>query len=121
MRVYNKKIETSVTMNASFNSAALQLYQMYGFSIQAVWTGTPNGTFKLQCSSDPVTQINTPPVAPTNWSDVATSSQAVSAAGDYTWNVFEVMYNWVRLVYTDASGGSSTAVLTSAVFNGKGP
>lgn len=121
MKTYNIQIATAVPMNANFASPALQLKNMYGYAIQAKWTGTPTGTFKLQASCDPL-EINTMTefVTPTHWTDIATSSYAVTAAGDYMWNVFDVMYNFVRLVYTDGSGGTSTAVISLAIFNGKG-
>lgn len=122
MQVYNKQIESNVVMNTTITSAAMQLKNMYGYSIQVVFTGTPTGTFKLQASSDPL--YSGPPGAnpaePTNWTDVTNSPYAVTAAGNYMWNVFDTMYNYVRLVYSDTSGGTSTAVLTSAIFNGKG-
>lgn len=129
MKNYNIQIATTqggtslIPMNANFASFALQCYDTFGYSIQAEWTGTPTGTFKLQCSDDPVPQgpLSTPltGAAPTNWTDVADSSQAVSAAGNYTWNVSNVQYTWVRLVYTDGSSGMSTATFR-ARFNSKG-
>lgn len=93
---------------------------MYGYSIQAVWTGTPTGTFKLQASCDPCNPYEPNQYVPINWTDIANSSAAVSAAGNFTWNIFWASYNWVRMVYTDGSGGTSTAVLTSVLFNAKG-
>jgi hypothetical protein len=63
---------------------------------------------------------NASPFTPTNWVDITNSPYAVSAAGNYMWNVFDTMYNWVRVVYTDSSGGTSTAVITQCNFNGKG-
>lgn len=119
MKVYNKQIVTNAVMNATINSLPMQLYNMFGYSIQAVWTGTPTGSFKLQGSSEYVEQSNTNGYAPTNWDDIAGSTYAVTAAGSNSWNVDGAMYNWVRLVYTDGSGGASTAVL-NAIFNGKG-
>jgi hypothetical protein len=120
MKIYNKPLTLSGTvMNTTITSQPQELTQMFGYSIQVVFTGTPTGTFKLQASSDP--QGNLPGAAgPTHWSDITGSPYAVSAAGNYMWNVFDVMYNYVRLVYTDASGGASTAVITFAVLNGKG-
>ena len=58
MRVYNVPniIPASTVLNATINSQAMQLYNMYGYSIQLVWTGTPTGSFKLQASCDPVAQ-----------------------------------------------------------------
>jgi hypothetical protein len=122
MRVFNIQPTMGQTMNTTITSDAFQMYQMFGFSIQVTFTGTPTGTFKLQASSDPVTQVSLNTVSPpTHWTDVANSSQAVSAAGSVMWNVSDVMYNWVRVVYTDGSGGASTAVISNLTFNGKGP
>lgn len=121
MRVYNIPLQlTSTTLNTNITSQALQLYSMLGFSIQIVFTGTPTGTLKLQGSSDPVPQADPNSLVPTNWTDINNSSQAISAAGSFLWNVSDVQYNYVRLVYTDGSSGMSTAVVTSAIFNGKG-
>ena len=119
MRTYNIQLASSNPLNTTFTSSPQQTYQMQGYSIQAVFTGTPTGTFKLQASSDPF--LNTSAFQnPVNWSDIPYSFYTVSAAGNFTWNVFEVQYNFVRLVYTDASGGTSDAILTSAILNAKG-
>lgn len=126
MRVFNVPniIPVGTVMNATINSTAIPLYQMYGYSIQLVFTGTPTGSFKLQGSADPVPQAGSPSITaqpvPTNWTDIANSSNMVAAAGSVMYNVSEVMYNYVRVVYTDTSSGSSTAVITVSTFNGKG-
>ena len=118
-------IPANTVMNANRTSQAIQLQNNITYAIQIVFTGTPNGSFKLQAGADPVfnavssgnyTGIN----LPTHWTDVADSTFVVSAAGDVMWNVAEIGYNWVRVVFTDASGGLSTAVISSAVVNGKG-
>lgn len=120
MKVYNKPVFTSIVLSANRTSAAFQVWEMFGYAIQAVYTGTPTGTFKLQVSNDPISQnVGSPTQAPTNWTDLLGSSVSVTAAGDYMWNVTDVMYNFVRLVYTDASSGASTAVV-NAIINGKG-
>ena len=116
MRVYNSVFEIDQPLNASFEGEALQLNQMYGYSIQVVWTGTLNGSFKLQASCD----ANNSGYDPVNWTDISDTATTISQDGDFMWNVLYCMYNWVRLVYTDASGGTSTAILTTATFNGKG-
>lgn len=116
-------IPTSTVLSANRTSITIPLYQDFGYSIQIVFTGTPTGTFKLQASDDPVPQNGMPfsgIYTATNWTDVANSSQAVSAAGSIVWNVSDVMYNYVRVVYTDGSSGSSTAIITSAICNLKG-
>lgn len=124
MHVYNNVMVANVVMNATITSPAFIMKELYGFAIQAVYTGTPTGTLKLQASADPATSINPGNSVGanviTNWTDIANTSTALSAAGNTLYNVPDVMYNWVRLVYTDGSGGTSTAVL-SARFNAKGP
>lgn len=124
MRVYNVPniIPAATVLNTTVSSTPMQIYEMYGYSIQVVFTGTPTGTFKLQASNDPVYASNIPAGARvvTNWTDIANSMVTVTAAGDYMWNVTDSMYNFVRVVYTDGSAGASTAVLTVCTFNSKG-
>lgn len=116
MRVYNIVFENNQPMNVTFQGMPLQLNQMFGYSIQCVWTGVPNGKLKLQCSDD----ANYSGTSPSHWTDIPASEVTISAAGNYMWNVTDVMYNWVRLVYTDLSAGASPAIMTTATFNGKG-
>ena len=120
MRSNNAVLVTNAVMNTTITSPAVQLDQIIGYAIQAVYTGTPTGTFKLQASNDPVKlAYDVNPQTPTNWTDIANSSYSVSSAGIYTWNVTDVFYTFVRLVYTDGSSGTSTAVL-NANINFKG-
>lgn len=117
-------ITANAIMNATINSLAVPLYQVYGYSIQIVFTGTPTGSFKLQASDDPVPQAGSPSITaqatPTNWTDIVNSTQAITAAGSIIWTVTDAFYNWVRVVYTDTSGGTSTAIVTVSTYNGKG-
>lgn len=119
MRVFNDPLLTNAVMNTTLTSLGIPLMNTYGYAIQAVYTGTPTGTFKLQASVDPVKDgpPNTP--QPTNWDDITDSSFTVSSAGVYIWNVTDAMYTWVRLVYTDSSGGTSTAIVNARI-NSKG-
>lgn len=120
MNVYNKTFLTNQTLNTNINSQALELLNMFGYSIQAKITGTPNGELKLQGSDDKF--LFASPVQPeqvNTWNDIHGSNVTVTTAGTTTWNATDSFYNFVRLVYTDASSGSSTALLT-ATFNGKG-
>lgn len=127
MRVFNQQISTNVAMNANSNSPYVPLKSIFMYCIAAIVTGTPTGTIKLQASNDPETndtQYNTtesrpPAVIPTHWVDIDDSSFVLASAGETMWNVRDVGYNYVRVVYTDASGGSSTATMT-IIFNGKG-
>lgn len=121
-------IPAGTVMNTTMNSLPMQLQDMFGFSIQIVFTGTPTGAFKLQASCDPVPNQNLVIGANgaivysvPNWSDVANSTFNVAAAGNVFWNYDgTVNWNFVRVVYTDSSSGSSTAITTVSTFNGKG-
>ncbi len=124
MHVYNVKIISAAVMNTTINSSAYNVQQLFGAAIQAVFTSTPTGTFKLQGSADPATSPNpgngTGANPVTNWSDLDSTSYSVTAAGNFMWNITDIMYNWIRLVYTDTSSGASTAIL-NATINAKGP
>jgi hypothetical protein len=116
MKHYNIVLESNAVLNTNIASAPMQLLNIYGYALQVIVTGTPNGTFKLQASCDPFNNQS----LVTNWTDVANSPYTMTAAGTYMWNVTDVMYNYMRLVYTDASGGTSTATLVLATLNTKG-
>lgn len=120
MKPYNvpNLIPAGTVMNANITSKVQQVYNTFVGAIQVVWTGTPSGTFKLQASADPFE--SSIPGFPSNWSDITGSSEVVSAAGNFMWNIQEPGYNWIQIVYTDASSGSSTAIITSSTANGKG-
>lgn len=115
----------NTVMNATVNSTAAQIYKCITFSIQVVFTGTPSGSFKLQASDDKAyggtAQFgNQGQGVPTNWTDIAGSTFTVAAAGNVAWDYSWPGFTFVRIVYTDSSGGTSTAVITSSTFNGKG-
>lgn len=120
-------IAASTVLSTNRNSMAVQIYNAFLCSIQVVFTGTPTGTFKLQVSSDPAAAATATGRAvtanePTHWTDLANSTFTVSAAGDVSWGLSggDIAYNWARVVYTDGSSGSSTAIITSATANIKG-
>jgi hypothetical protein len=120
MRIANESLQDSATsMGSSFELRAVYLGHICNYSIQLVFTGTPGGTFKLQCSNDP----GLPNASfdedrgVTNWTDITGTAVVISAAGDLTWNVENAGYPWVRVVYTFSSGSGS---LTSARANVKG-
>lgn len=121
MRVFNKQISTGVLLNTNVDGPFVPLKSIFMYSIAAIITGVPTGAVRLQASNDPETDDTTPLSnhPPVNWVDIADSTFAVSSAGETMWNVRDVAYNYVRVVYTDTSGGTSTATMTT-VFNGKG-
>jgi len=127
MRTFNQQVSTNQPMNVSSNSPYVPLKSIILYTVAAVVTGTPTGTIKLQASNDPETNdtqynvtANRPPsVGPVNWVDITNSSFTLSSSGETMWNVRDIGYNYVRVVYTDSSGGTSTATM-NIIFNGKG-
>lgn len=114
------KMVTNGDMSASINSVGIILDQIPLASIHAVWTGSPVGTLKLQVSNDlvkiPVSGSADMAANVVNWTDYTGSSQAVSGAGDFMFNLLSNGYYWIRLVYTRSSGTGTLNV----TFSGKG-
>ncbi len=109
---------SSMTGTATINSAAIPVDQLWGFAIQAEWTGTPTGTIKLQASCDaPIgtNQTSSGTSTVTNWTDITDSSYSITgSAGNYMWNVQAAGYRFVRLTYTNASStGSLSATMST--------
>lgn len=110
-----------LSMATSFNLDPIWLGHICNFSISLVFTGTPSGNFKLQCSND----LGRPDAAKeedrdyeiVNWTDITDSAVTVSAAGDITYNYENAGFRWVRVVWTQTA---STGSLTVARFNVKG-
>lgn len=121
MKFANDELLTaSVTLDDDYNSPAILLATAEMYAVQLVFTGTPNGAFKLQASNDfgdpanPVESARASGV--TNWTDLSGTSTNVSAAGSLMFTVDKAPYRWVRVVFTHSS---STGSLTSIRFNSK--
>lgn len=99
-------------------STGVDLNQLALGSMQAVFTGSPVGSLKLQISSDNVAPCDyhvsaDPACNVVNWVDYTGSTQAVSSSGNFMWNLTFVGYRWLRVVYTATSGsGSLSATAT---------
>lgn len=95
-----KVVSAGDMSTSSINSTAVDLDAYIGFSCQAVFSGSPVGTLKLQISDDILSDC----ASVTNWSDYTNSSYSLSAAGNYSWNVAQAFYRCMRVVYTKSSG-----------------
>lgn len=100
--------------SAELDSLAVDGLSYVQFSVQAVFTGSPVGTLKLQTCDDNVSDPTTIPSS--HWVDYTGSSSAVSAAGNFSWHLTDGGYRWVRMVYIKTSGTGSL----SAEFTRKG-
>jgi hypothetical protein len=111
----------SGAMVSSFNMRPIYLGHIAHYAIQLIFTGSPNGNFKLQVSNDPGSPFKAGDSAKysgvTNWTDMANSSFTITAAGDVMWDVQNAGHLWVRVVWTAVSGSGT---LTSAIANLKG-
>lgn len=119
MRFAPVRLLTAGNMAGTINSNGEDVNQIFMFSIQAIFTGVPVGSLKLQISNDDVPmglQGQDPAINVVNWSDYTGSQVAVAAAGNWMWIVSDGGYKWVRLVYTATSGTGSLNV----EYNGKG-
>lgn len=109
MRVAAVRLVTDGDMSGDITSTIQQLNQAFGYSIQANYatSGTLGGVLKLQASVDHQELPFGLPVTG-NWVDVASSSVTLTGAGSYVWNVSDVMYPWMRVIYTHTGGDSGT-------------
>ena len=84
---------TNQSMAASFTSDAIPLIVKDGYSVHAVYVGSPVGNLILQAS-----------INGQDWNDIEASSSNISTAGDILFNVTEANYIYARLKYTFSSG-----------------
>lgn len=111
--IIQKLSDGTVTGDMTFNlvSNAFDIRTVVGFSVQAEYSGSPNGTLKLQASND------APGSVAQDWVDISGSSVAVSSSGVYLYNVAEAFYGWVRLawVFSSGSGTLTAKIVTKGV------
>jgi hypothetical protein len=110
----------SISAAATAYGRPVNLNGVWTYNVQVVLAGatTPVATLKLQGSNDSLEDPNGNvirsgvegiPLASTMvWTDVAGSSVAVAANGNWVWNASDVGYEWVRVVYTYSSGSGGT-------------
>ena len=117
----NKTLISAGAMVGSLTSKGIHMNVSNNVSIingavQAVFSGSPAGTIKLQISCDNVAENLTvgqdPASNVVNWADYSGSPQVISGAGIFIWNFFNPGYRWLRVVWTPTSGtGSLTAII----------
>jgi len=76
-------------------------------SIQAIYTGAPTGSLYLELSDQIIGPSADPNTAVTQWSVYSSSAQAISAAGDFLFNISNMGYKWLRLTYVPSGGTGS--------------
>lgn len=111
-------LASAQSLGDDFESDPIAIPTMALLSIQAIWTGTPAGTFSLQTSNDPgEILVNGEIRGVTNWTDFTGSSNAAGgAAGNCTWGIIGAPDRFVRVKFVHSS---STGSLTSIRVNAK--
>lgn len=91
MRVSNDVLFTNEAVSDETTvSEAVEIAHIYGFSVWASWSGTTiSGSIKIEGSIDG-----------TNFLEVASSNQTISAASSYLWNISDAMYRYFRISVT---------------------
>lgn len=85
--------------NLTSSSINVDLISVAGIQLIVSSASTLNATAKIQASCDAS--------SPTNWTDISGTSTNLTADGGSLWNLSDLGYTWIRLVYT-RTGGSAT-------------
>lgn len=94
-----------------------------GYAVQAVITGSPVGTLKLQASVDDGDNWAEGPGVGSgvvNWNDIPNTLAKVNGAEIISWSMdTQPNYKWARLIFTSTSGtGNITATVNIKGFTG---
>lgn len=102
----NATLIATVSAVSDKTSAGFQLADLSLFSLAVIFTGSDLvGTLTLECTDDET--------GAANYVTVASSSTAVAASGNVTYNVNGAGYRWVRVKWVYTSGaGNITATIT---------
>lgn len=112
MRTLNETLLLAADVSMSETSKVQSLTNIGQAALTAIFTGSPNGTLKLQASCDPDSILAS---HVSNWVDIPNQSQSVASAGGVIFQLSEIGYNWIRAVW--AAGGTGTVTIQ---INGKG-
>lgn len=99
-----------VSLASSVDSQPYSVEFLTHGSIQAVWSGTPTGTLKLQVSNNAFkdnvgTDDSNSWNAGATWEDLPGSScDTGGAAGHHMWELWKCGYEAIRVVYTRSAG-----------------
>lgn len=108
-------------MAESFNDTPISMEYCQGMSVQIHWDGTsPVGVFKLQASNNAFTDnVNNNVNPDAYWVDITDASVTVGAdTGTHMWNISEIFYSAIRVVYT-ADGGTPGTGTANIWYVGK--
>lgn len=105
MKVFEYQWVNGQSMGSNYSSPSQQMTFMINACVQAVYTGSPNGSLKLQVSNDNV-----------NFTDYPNSSVSITQAGSSIWLLENIGFPYIMIIYTSSSGTGTLNV----TINGKG-
>lgn len=92
--------DSAVSANSSVNGTPLDVSNVDNVGVQIVWTSTSSltGQFDVQASNDKV-----------NWDTLPVDNEITTggASGHGLYNLNEIPFNWIRVIYTSTSGTGS--------------
>lgn len=112
MRQVNKQVLNGAD-TGTIDGIQIDSNQLVSASFQAVFGDTSAvGVVKLQASND-IYQDRYQPgnFTVVNWTDIPNQTASITGGVSALLTVPQMSYRWVRVVYTAASGGSSTLVV----------
>lgn len=113
-------ILTNETLDANLVSEVTGIAYHDNLAIQCNVTATANGSFSVQGSSDyvpPPQGVQNKPANAGNW--VTLGSLTVAGADVLLFDVNQCAFPWIRLIFTDASGGTSNGTVNAYVSGKK--
>jgi hypothetical protein len=121
MKIHNNNLKLNGTdMTSNIISDPIYVGNIINYSIQLVYTGSPNGSFSIQVSNDIVDSIKDVKASDiVNWTTLSSTSTNITSSGDMIYEIPDITYQWIRLVWTDSSSGDPST-LTNAVYFTKG-
>lgn len=109
-KVLNKKeLFVAESMADELSSIAIPILFEDNIGFQLAWTGTANGTIKVQCTIDDPYAV-TPPV----WNDLSftpTLAQPSGTDGGYLINVNQCPFPYIRLSYSPGAGPTTASLV----------
>jgi hypothetical protein len=96
-------------MSANYNSDVFETTTHSGFSIHAVYTGSPNGIERVQFSNTLGACSSA-----TNWINITDATSTITASGQNMYNFFGHYPKCVRVNYTFTSGSGTASYIIKA-------
>ncbi len=112
MQQFQQKVLDAASTATTQASAAIDASNMLQVSVQAILTGAPTGTVKLQASNDsPIGMkgLSSATWAPTNWTDIPNAVVTTNSAASFLIAKTDICYQFIRVVYTGSGTGTVTA------------